>query len=196
MPCGSCVEKLARKLMSHHKIDMIRAYELADRSVERVESHVERSCLDNVPFGNHPSDYSLGCARNASSPLSVICINGGGVCAISTECPAQVCPSNYCPTPKTNSHLVSNTCTGAVGTTCRYCTPATSKCRLTGTCVYAGSCFYDCDVGYVWNPVTLQCEMPVVTGGGSYGNFMIVVLSAMRDISHRRRKRKFIVTLK
>jgi len=39
MACQSCVDKLARKLLAHHpRLDLIRAFELAERAVERVEA--------------------------------------------------------------------------------------------------------------------------------------------------------------
>ena len=38
MPCDSCVDKLAFRLIQNHKkLDLIRAYELADKAVNRFE---------------------------------------------------------------------------------------------------------------------------------------------------------------
>jgi hypothetical protein len=43
MVCKRCVDNLARKLLAHHKkLDLIRAYELAERAIERVELHTQK----------------------------------------------------------------------------------------------------------------------------------------------------------
>jgi len=142
MPCGSCVDKLARKLMSHHKIDLIRAYELAEKGVERVENrNVE------VKRGN-PSDYSVACEPTGTCTCE----------QVETWCEITInnCSTKSCIPPKSHSHVVSSSCapTYKCGTFANYCIPC--------TCKATGYCYYDCDEGYVWNPATQECEVAPV----------------------------------
>ena len=57
-PCCSCIDTLAHKLIEHHKIDLIRAYELAEKGVLRVENRETPQIFSGK--GN-PSDYSKSC---------------------------------------------------------------------------------------------------------------------------------------
>ena len=157
MTCFSCVEKLAIKLMSHHKIDVIRAYELAEKAVERVA----KNRPPDLPHPlDDPTDYTQAC-----SP----CVPAGDCfndeyCAVAADCNAGWDCYPVCPAPsKANSHLEGSTCACAK-------TGGTCGCQLhvcigsIGTCASpTGLCNYHCDAGYVWNPVTLTCD--VVAGG-------------------------------
>lgn len=170
MPCGSCVDKLAKKLMLHHRIDMIRAYELAERGVERASPQV-------LSGKGNPSDYSLACPINICywNPRTYVCST------------LHTC---VCPTPLPYSHWVSGACTQTA-----LCDQDTQLDCDAVAC--NGTCYYDCDAPLVWNPISLQCEVPIVpSGGASQGNFVVAALSAMSVWWHRRRKRKFIATLK
>lgn len=197
MPCSSCVDKLAYKLMNHHKIDMIRAYELAEKGVERTENRPSETFSGT---GN-PTDYSKTCTAGTCTGSSSGCTKEGLPCVTNTNCVGGACIVSGdcgCPAPLAHSHQISvcsKVCT-ASGTCAKcvslFCSPTcgVSSC-LTGTCGY------DCDVGYVWNPATLQCEIPIVPSVGSYnGNLIVVAVSMLSNWIRRRRKHKFIVMLK
>ena len=148
MPCCSCVDKLARKLFEHHKIDLIRAYELAEKGMERHEKAETKTVTkkEMEALGFDP-DYSQIC-----NPV------------FTCEWDSEHVPKCYkvnlctCPSPsKSHSHYVSNTCNTPV--TCASLTTL-STC-IKNYCI--GSCYYSCDAGYVWNPVTLQCDLIPVT---------------------------------
>jgi len=163
MPCYSCVDKLAYKLMNHHKIDMIRAYELADKGVERVESS-QIEGPPKVESGN-PTDYTQTCSSGTCLPSIAGCTKEGIYCTGNPTCVGGSCAvsgSCDCPAPLPNSHKISNcSVVCAVTGSCarcidNYCTPTC------GTNCSTGICGYDCDTGYTWNPVTHQCELPAV----------------------------------
>jgi hypothetical protein len=153
MPCGSCVDKLARKLMEHHKIDLIRAYELAEKGVERVENRPSE--LPKPVDPSDPYDYTQACL-----PCTLI-----GDCAIGSPCANyQDCQENFicspnCPAPSiAHSHLESSTCNcGKGGCSCR-----SYKCAGTNMSCSppTGVCYYHCDTGYVWNGS--ECVLAVV----------------------------------
>jgi hypothetical protein len=162
MACGNCVDKLARKLMGHHKIDMIRAYELAEKAVERVEDRGVNHKIE-VKSGN-PTDYTMTCTNGTCSPVMATCTKWGYPCTKASDCVGGSCTTSGacgCPAPKSNSHQVSGcTRTCEAAGVCNKCVglECSPNCSVTG-CT-AGTCGYDCDVGYTWNPVTLQCELP------------------------------------
>ena len=154
MVCGDCVDKLARKLMANHKIDMIRAYELAEKGVERVENRGQIQIKPKQPTLDDPYDYTNSCTASGICYCRVTDYS----CSVSTDCfyaPSATCAC-ACPSPpKAHSHLESNTC-AVTHTTC----PCTSyKCvQVNCVCGCSGLCYYHCDDGYVWNPATSECE--------------------------------------
>jgi len=161
MPCLSCVDKLAYKLMSHHKIDMIRAYELAEKGMERYEANLPippQETQETIIFSGG-SDYSQTCNNCAKS------CNCDAVpsCTLASQCRdlATCVGLSCCPSPLAHSHQVSNGCTDVTCT--YYCKCTANECDGSANCLPHGTCSYDCDVGYVWNPGTLQCEVPVTT---------------------------------
>ena len=160
MPCGSCVDKLAIKLMKHHKIDMIRAYELAEKGMERFETRPSE-----VESGN-PTDYTKACVQGTCDLLVGSCTKEGFYCTTNTQCvggSCQVTGSCACPAPLPNSHQVSGctvTCAITSGT-CAKCSGNECVPTCQAVSCSTGNCGYDCDVGYTWNPVTLTCELPV-----------------------------------
>lgn len=193
MTCGSCIEKLAKRLMEHHKIDMIRAFELAEKGVERAAARNVQLPLDD------PYDYTGPCG---SAHGVCYCFPVGTDCSVTGECEnfsRRTCSCDACPAPpKAHSHFESTTCTVGTDNTC-VCRELTGKCLAAGYCYCRcyGLCYYHCDAGYVWNSATQQCEMPVVpSGGSSHGNFVIVAVLAINAWLRRKRKRKFMVTLK
>jgi hypothetical protein len=164
MPCGSCVDKLAKKLMEHHRIDMIRAYELAEKGVQRVENRADNTVAlqpQIVSLGN-PSDYSQACT-NCGKYCGCYKVE---TCVRSTDCQdVETCSGlSCCPSPLPHSHLVANGC-GNVSPSYR-CSCRSGACSGSCTCNPNGSCTYDCDEGYVWNPTTLQCEPVAVIKAG------------------------------
>jgi hypothetical protein len=162
MPCGACVEKLALKLMGHHKIDMIRAYELAEKGVERFEARNPQP--PPQPVG-HMTDYTQPCLLGTCDYVSFSCTKEAYPCTISTDCVGGACAYTgtcACPTPsKANSHYVGNTCLCSGAGTCVKCVSFECSPQCSSKCY--GLCSYDCDTGYVWNPATQQCELPAVT---------------------------------
>lgn len=191
MPCGSCVDKLAVKLMSHHKIDMIRAYELAEKGMERHETKTVTK--EQIAALGFDPDYSGACTVGGS------CACNGSLfpCYTVLDCQILTACTCTCAAPWIlNSHYVSG-CSKA-GTGCS-CDTLNNLCRdgRTCTCRCIGLCYYSCDAGYVWNPVTLQCDLiPLPIVGGISGNAFVIAVSMLSQWIRRRRKRRFIVTLK
>ena len=157
MPCCSCVDKLAYRLMSNHKIDLIRAYEIAEKGIERHERAEAVTKEEMQALGFDP-DYSLNCVA-------------GGTCACRTLAESYTCvdPDNCaknnactksCPDPsKPHSHYVSNTCAAQMDSSACVCSGTPKKCRGgTCVCIVTGLCYYVCDDGYIWNPATLTCD--------------------------------------
>jgi hypothetical protein len=163
MPCYSCVDKLAHKLMRRHKIDMIIAYELAERGVERVENRSIKTPTE-IESGN-PTDYTQACAGGSCAASSGGCTKIGVYCLSNVTCVGGSCAvsgSCGCPAPLLNSHKVSECSVVCAPTgTCAKCTDnfCTPTCGI--NCA-SGTCGYDCDPPYIWNPVTHQCELPAV----------------------------------
>jgi len=164
MACGNCVDKLARKLMGHHKIDMIRAYELAEKAVERVDN---RGIQTPIVKSGNPTDYTKVCTQGTCKDSGIECTKAGLPCTKNTDCIGGSCQSTGscgCPAPLANSHQVSG-CTVTCGTstgTCAKCVApeCAPTCKVTDC--YVGTCGYDCDTGYTWNPVTSTCELAAV----------------------------------
>lgn len=162
MPCESCIDKLARRLMQNHKIDMIRAYELAEKAIERVENRDVKT--PEVKSGN-PTDYTKPCTQGTCAD-SYGCTKEGLPCVTALDCAGGTCTvtgSCDCPSPLSHSHQVSS-CSQLCGITgtCQKCigNECTPSCAVISCS--SGTCGYDCDSGYVWNPVTLACELPSV----------------------------------
>lgn len=162
MVCGSCVQKLAYKLISHHpKLDFIRALELADRGVERHEQN-KRIQIKPTSFSD-PVDYTKPCTVGGSCG----CYLYPTPCDDDAGCIHQTCGCS-CPAPLANSHLESNTCSpytyddagpGCTGSCQPYVVPPSWVCHY-GWCECAcdGTCSYHCNTGYVWNGVA--CGAP------------------------------------
>jgi len=158
---------------------------------EFKEKHVRYKT--QVASGN-PTDYTQPCTLNLSMP----CPDARIPCTVNGECAEGTCPSGQCPAPLANSHLETGcSSAGVITVTCAFClTALPRKCRTAGTCLYNGTCGYECDVGYIWNPVTLTCDLIPVSAGASSGNSVIVALAALASWIRRRKKRVFIATLK
>lgn len=165
MACLSCVDKLAFKLMSHHKIDMIRAYELAEKGIERAEDRVEVQ-PDRIFSGTgNPGDYAKNCAGTCAQTA---CPNYDAGCGTTADCRTDLpCGMGTCtcPAPLANSHQISNSCVCPAAGVGACLTCFNNVCTLDHyQCVCGGTCVYDCDAGYVWNPATLVCDL--IPAGG------------------------------
>lgn len=170
MACGSCVHTLALKLIAHHRnLDFIRAFELAEKAVERVEQR-----------DRDPETRSLTEQEKAELPFdpdyTQACIIGGSQtsCIPDDPCDSVDTCSCSCPSPsKANSHYVSDTC--AAQGLCRYaggvCTKRGCNCAASTSTPY---CYYACDTGYVWNPVTLLCEAVAVAAVDAFDELVRV----------------------
>lgn len=152
MVCGSCVEKLARKLLEHHpKLDLIRAYELAEKAIVRVE--VKEPEINIEASKKWGRVILKGYNPNYTQPCT---IGGVGVCYFDGEA-CDVLSNNCtcsCPAALPNSHKVSD-CSGVPTVKCTFHHPY--GCTPSCTCP-SGTCGYDCDTGYVWNGVS--CVVP------------------------------------
>ena len=158
MVCCSCLHKLAARLMRNHKIDMIRAYELAEKALERYEQRKMRELNEKAGALDDPADYT----KTTYCDCTMDCPDAGKRCFSDSDCSEGYCSCTppACPEPKPNSHLVSQQVLSSILTSCRDCvgTGFLKRCRSTGTRRYVRYCYYDCDEGYVWNPETEQCE--------------------------------------
>lgn len=192
MTCGDCVDKLAKKLMAHHpELDMIRAYELAEKGVERHETQRDETQL-KIKSGN-PTDYTQPCTLNLSMP----CPDARFSCTQNSECAEGTCPTGTCPAPLPNSHLETGcSSAGVITVSCAFCllTPLPRRCRTAGTCLYNGTCAYECDADHVWNPVTLTCD-PIPVAGGSQGGAAISFVAVMVAWLRRKRRKKIVAVI-
>lgn len=142
--CGSCVHTLALKLLSHNnKLDLIRAYELAEKGVERVEKRRQikpgirgrddytQDCVGSTP------GYPQFCGTQMCLPREPL------GCTIRSAC-SGTCD---CPDPLENSHQVTDGCD------CEDCCPNYEiwNCPEGCNCHCVGTCGYDCDEGYEWD---------------------------------------------
>lgn len=67
MVCGDCVVKLALRLVRHHKtLDLIRALELAEKGVERVEKRGKTVTKEEEKRLGFDPDYSQSCVSSGS----------------------------------------------------------------------------------------------------------------------------------
>jgi len=140
--CGGCVKKLAFKLLKHHSnLDLIRAFELAEKGVERVEAKRKvnvsaSSRWKRVIYEGFNPDYGQSCTVGGYcyciySVAQRRCLGTDNSCSCS------------CPDALPNSHYVSDTCARVA--TCS--SPPGCGCD----CSCSGGCSYDCDEGYEWN---------------------------------------------
>ena len=81
-------------------------------------------------------------------------------CNAAENCPTLDCSclcSYSCPSPQTNSYVVSNTCTPSGEC---ICTGATTCSLISSTCSVSGVCSYSCNSGYVWNGTNCTYTSP------------------------------------
>lgn len=174
MPCCSCVQKLAKRLVENHRIDLIRAHELAEKAIIRAETRQKTEdailtlqlleALPQHPFLMFNPDYSQSCTGQTGCTTAT-CNFAGDICFIDTDCEAgaSACGGSCsCKAAKPNSHWVSGSCSCIrYLPDCQDCegAPPKGKCKSTINCSCSGTCYYDCDDGYKWNPTTQQCEL-------------------------------------
>jgi len=187
LTCGDCVDKLARKLLAHHpQLDMIRAYELADKAIERYER--TEPLKVELKSGN-PTDYTQTCTKTGSPS----CKSTSTDCTSTADCRIGIgtCAC-ACPAPLPNSHQ-ETPCSVVADYSC-LCNLILEKCRY-GTCAgCVGTCGYECDAGYVWNPVTLTCDLvPVVGGSGQSSAALSLLAVALADWLRRKRRKRLVV---
>jgi hypothetical protein len=152
MVCGGCVQKLALRLVQNHKIDLIYAMELAHKGMERHEQNQRTRPLETV---EHHTDITLSCVGSS----------GGGLCGTQgcriTAPPYERCAglghcsgTCLCPDTPAHAHKTSDDCS------CDECCGnyGAGACPDGCSCHCTGHCYYDCDVGYVYNPITGNCE--------------------------------------
>ena len=152
MVCSPCTDRLAYKLLGHHKqLDLLRAFELAEKAIERVENRDNKVNVQTQIKSGNPTDYTQACVATGSCYCDF-----DEPCVTNVDCQIGNCGCT-CPAPLPNSHLVSNTCISSMSgcrCTAHGCTFGSCACRCA-----TGQCNYDCDSGYVWNPITLQCKL-------------------------------------
>jgi len=172
MTCLPCLEKIALRLVRNHPcfFDLILAYETAAKGVERFDkrsggqsetpeihslTREEKQVLEKR--GIDP-DYYVNCTVGGSC----VCVKNV-LCGVNDDCASTIdCTCSCIAPPKAHSSYVSNTCTSHHSCVCN---PSTHRCPSSTlcTCSCAGNCWYSCDTGYVWNPVTETCD-PIPTG--------------------------------
>jgi len=154
MPCCHCVSELAFKLLKHHKkLDLLRAFELADKAVQRVEARTV-SKEEEEQLGFDP-DYSQSCVLGGN------CICLMGACVGHEDCYNDSCTCT-CPPPLPNSSYVSDTCVSShSGCQCQIVIPPLRACFDYGcSCGCNGVCYYNCNPPYVWDAGLGQCVLP------------------------------------
>lgn len=143
MTCCNCVEKLALRLVEHHKIDLIYAFELADKGMERHEKNQPHSLTteEKNKLTIDP-DYTQNCAGTTAPECGLTPLGRCGPCSCIEY------PSCACPAPLAHSHQVTNNCTFG---SCS-CYAGRPPCLVdVESCICGGTCSYACDTGYVWN---------------------------------------------
>lgn len=159
MVCGDCVSKLAFKLLRNHsKLDMIRAFELAEKAVERVENRTI------IKKGN-PSDYTQNCTLGTCAKDDSGCTEKGNYCTAHSHCVGGDCAVTGecgCPAPLEHSEKVSDCTVTCLPTgRCENCLIMAEICVPTcaTTACTVGTCGYDCIPPYYWDGEA--CVLPV-----------------------------------
>lgn len=163
MPCCSCVQKRIKYMLSRPRItqkhDLIWIMEEAERQVEAKESVqplTKTEVRKEMAKLGYDPDYYQGCTASGSCS----CYGISGFCTENWECvnPTDTCACACPAASKAHSHYVSNTCSK---TTTNNCTCSYPRCAAGKTCKCAcnGVCWYNCDDGYQYNPVTGLCEL-------------------------------------
>jgi len=117
-------------------------------------------------------DYSLSCVVTGSCA----CRGSSQVCGSLAQCLGVNTCGCSCPSPTVpHSHYVSNTCVSGRTHNCA-CNRAIGQCYdgRTCRCDCTGLCYYACDDGYVWNPVTLTCDLVAVVAVPLMDGFVFV----------------------
>lgn len=148
MPCQPCNVKRVFMYLARG----MTLLEAVKRTI-KIMPLIEKAVKPNEKHGN-PSDYFTVCT-----------VTGTCACDHVVECiSAPICRRNIncgctCPPPILHAHLESKTCefSAMTGCTCLY-----NECGGVCACKCGGWCYFNCDSGYVWNPVTLLCELVAV----------------------------------
>lgn len=149
MVCGGCVQKLAARLVENHKLDWIHALTLAYKGMERVSHRVKKGVEGK-------DDYTQDCVGSTPSHPQYC---GSQTCRFRE--PVYCMPASYCtgtctcPDPSDpHSHQVRDGCS------CDDCCVNYGlACPEGCACLCNGTCGYDCDDGYVWDPVLEECVL-------------------------------------
>jgi len=185
MACGICVNKLALKLIDHHRrnLDLVRALELAEKAVERYERNNSKSEVLNDTIQiqvvhslsqaekdalSFDPDYTQSC--NLTVVSLGICSDGGVTCASIADCHNTNTDCSHsgtgCPAPLANSSLVNTTCVWTAKANCNACIGITHKCSSSYQCQNpTGLCYYSCNTGYFWNGAACELIATSVTEG-------------------------------
>jgi len=185
MVCHSCVEKLALQLVANHRrnLDLIRALELAEKGVERVQRRhkLQQDRLKFYEISKRLLGVNLKAllfrtnwkatlfwrrwigkghnpdyTQNCVSSGTCSCRTAGFFCLNDDQCRIAGTCACACPAPLPNSSLVNNLCTVTRTHTCT-CDVTYNLCDPPGTCTCGctppAGCQYNCDPGYAWNGV-------------------------------------------
>lgn len=156
--------------MSRYGMGRFEAYDRAFRALEKYEAR--RRQEEALPKGpprspswlqaqthKHRSGYNPDYVQDCTGTESCAChliVKPTGRCAQLEACEG-VQGGCGCPPPLANSSEVSEGCT----TTCGCGDFLPGVCPERANCVCGGTCGYDCDAPYVWDPVGETCVLPV-----------------------------------
>jgi len=176
MVCGGCVQKLASKLVRHHKnLDWIRALELAEKGVERVQNR-------KIGLGvAGKDDYTLTCVGSTpgyphycGTQNCLAVVKPVQMCRATSDCTGTCTCSE--PTVE-HSHLVRDGCN--CGPCCGYYSYA--GCPEGCSCHCTGTCGYDCDEGYSWNGE--ECVLAAQSDSQALSSIFILRNKALKALS-------------
>jgi len=159
MVCCSCVFKLANRLVRNHKIDWLSALMMAQKGIERYETHEanKQKPTKLVVDGVDP-DYSLPCVGSGETQ----CYPAGSFCYTNDDCIISWTCDCRCQPPLPNSHQLEipwPTCLEGHICTC-IIVEFWGECLGEGVCTCTGVCYYDCDEGYIWDGTACVPAVP------------------------------------
>jgi len=220
MTCLSCLEKAYRRYRAHN-LDHEHALYMAKKLIARLEKrqrkeriryfykYVNQWLFKWIFLCNWQATlYNRRWVGKGYNPdYTLLCVTSGSVTCVSVTCTASLpdclgtCTTNFtcacaCSAPLADSHYVSDTCISSHAT-CR-CRLISSLCRCSvtaPTCSCAGTCAYECDVGFSWNGVACVAPSNIVNVSSKPYISLLGILYAVIVNAKRKEKKKKYVTV-